>query len=142
MARFDRRTKARLLLLASALVLLLLGALRPESYPLFQATILIPGAFLLVALVLLLVPLAAMGSAEQERVSWKRVVDVLEHNTIILVVLVLILAAAGIVSALHFDTMSLLERAVFLTAVAGGLAGGIWGLARDVMPREGDDPTA
>lgn len=121
MVHVDKHGRARLVLLAAILVLLVLGAVRPESYPLLRVAILAPGAFLLIAGALLVVPFLAMESAEGEEVRWSRVADALEHNTVLAICALMVLLAVIVVSFVHLATMTTPEKVVFYGASGVGL---------------------
>lgn len=107
----------RILLASSILVLLFLGAVRPESYPVWRAIVLIPGAFLLVALLLLALPVLA----EAERIPWKRMRGFVTHSNILWVAGAVVLVAVASVSVVNHASMTVLERVVFYGAAAIGL---------------------
>lgn len=121
MVQLDNHGRARLVLLGAILVLLVMGAVRPESYPLWRVAILGPLVFLVVAGALLVVPFLAMESAEGEEVRWAKVADALEHNTVIAICALMVLIAVIVVSYAHLDTMSVAEKVVFYGASGIGL---------------------
>lgn len=107
------------MLLAIA-ILGFLGAIQPESYPIIQVGILIPAAFLGSALLLIGLPLLLSERVENNAIPWAKVREFLMHNNALFIAIALLLAAISIILALNWSGMSIVERGIFLGALALG----------------------
>jgi hypothetical protein len=134
MVAMDRHELDRLVLAAAILVLVVMGAVREESYPVWRVTILAPALFLAAAVFLLGLPYLAMEHAEGERVRWRRALHFIGHNWILPLAGLMVLAAVVVVSYVSLDSMTTPEKAIFFAATVVGLAATLREWFLDLLP--------